>query len=70
MIQTYRDPAGGQRRPAPEFMPYNLTLEAFKATYAEQMLSVDADGLEPQAENDCRARLSKKRVVVRLLASP
>ena len=47
VIQTYRDPAGGQRRPALEFMPYNLTLEAFKKTYAEHMLSVDVDGLEP-----------------------
>ena len=29
VIQIYRDPAGGQRRSAREFMPYNLTLEAF-----------------------------------------
>ena len=50
-------------------MPYNLTLEAFKATYAEHMLSVDVHGLEPQSENDCRAPLFKKRVVVKLLAS-
>ena len=55
----HREPGGGQRRPAPEFMPNNLTLEAFKATYAEHMLSVDVDGLEPQGVNDCRAPLFK-----------
>ena len=32
VIQTDRDPAGGQRRCTPEFIPYNLTLEASKAT--------------------------------------
>ena len=36
------------------------SLEAFKATYAEPMLPVDVDGLEPQGENDCRAPLFKK----------
>ena len=60
VIQTYRDPAGGQCRSAREFIPYNLTLEAFKATYAEPMLPVDVDGIEPQGENDCRAPLFKK----------
>ena len=50
-------------------MPYNLSLEAFEATHAEHMLSVDVDGLEPQGENACRAPLFKKRVVVRLFAS-
>ena len=55
----HREPRGGQRLPAPEFMLNNLTLEAFKATYAENMLSVDVDGLEPQGVNDCRAPLFK-----------
>ena len=60
MIQTYRDPAGGQRRSAREFIPYNLTLEAFKATYAKPMLPLDVDGLETQGENGYRAPLFKK----------
>ena len=60
VIQTYRDPAGGQCRSAREFIPYSFTLEAFKATCAEPMLLVDVDGLEPQGENDCRAPLFKK----------
>ena len=34
VIQEYRDPAGGQRRSVRQFIPYNLTLEAFKAAYA------------------------------------
>ena len=49
-------------------MPKNLTLEAFKATYAEHMHSIDVDGLEPQGVNECRAPHFKKRVIVRLLA--
>ena len=60
MIQTYRDAAGGRRRSAREFIPYNLTLEAFKATYAEPMPPVEAEGLEPQGDNDCQAPLFKK----------
>ena len=43
-----------------EFIPYNLTLEAFKATYAEPMPPVEVEGLEPQGDNDCRAPLFKK----------
>ena len=31
VIQEYHDPAGGQRHSAREFIPCNLTLEAFKA---------------------------------------
>ena len=50
-------------------MPYNLTLEAFKSTYAEHMLSVNVDGLETLGENDCHTPPFKKRVVVRPLAS-
>lgn len=46
MIQTYRGPARGQRRSAHEFIPCNLTLEAFKAIYAELILPVEVEGLE------------------------
>ena len=60
MIQEYRDPAGGQRRSARDSIPYNLSLEAFKAAYAEPMLPVEVEGLEPQGDNDCRAPLFKK----------
>ena len=60
MIQDYRDPAGGQRRSTREFIPYSLTLEAFKATYAEPILPVEVEGLEPQGDNNCRAPLFKK----------
>ena len=59
-IQTYHDPAGGQRHSAREFVSYNLTLEAFKATYAEPMLPFEVEGLEPQGNNDCRVPLFKK----------
>ena len=60
VIQEYRDPAGDQRRSARDFIPYNLTLETFKAAYAEPMLPVEVEGLEPQGDNDCRAPLFKK----------
>ena len=59
-MQTYQVPAGGQRRSARDFIPYNLTLEAFKATYVEPMLPVQIEGLEQQGDNDCRAPLFKK----------
>ena len=60
MIQTYQDPASGQRRSARDFVFYNLTLEAFKATYVEPMLPVEVEGFEPRGDNDCRAPLFKK----------
>ena len=60
VIQTYQDPAGGQRRSARDFVSYNLTPEAFKATYVEPMLPVEVEGLEPQGDNGCRAPPFKK----------
>ena len=57
VIQTYRDPAGGQRRSAREFITYNRRLDAFKATDTESMLPVD---VEPRGENNCRAPLFKE----------
>ena len=60
MIQELHDPTGAQRRSACELIPYNLTLKAFKAAYAESMLPVEVEGLEPQGDNDCRAPLFKK----------
>ena len=35
------------------------SLEAFKATYAEPMLSFEVEGLEPRGDNVCRAPLFK-----------
>ena len=60
VIQEYHNPAGGQRHSAREFIPCNLTLEAFKAAYAEPMLPVQVEGLEPRGDNDCRAPPPKK----------
>ena len=62
VIQTYRDPAGGQRRSVREFISYNFTFEAFKAICAGPMRPVEVEGLEPQGDNDCRlgAPLLKK----------
>ena len=34
VVQEHHDPAGGQCRSVRQFIPYNLTLEAFKAAYA------------------------------------
>ena len=53
-------PIEGDDRSAREFVSYNLTLEAYKATYAEPVLPVEVEGLELQVDNDCRAPLFKK----------
>ena len=48
-MQTYRDIASDQRRSTHEFVSYNLTREAFEATYAVPMLLVEVDGLHSRA---------------------
>ena len=69
VMQTYQVPAGGQRRSARDFIPYNLTLEAFKATYVEPMLPVEVEGLGARATMTAERPSSKKRAaVLRLLA--
>ena len=42
------------------FIPYNITLKGFKATYAEPMPPVKVEEPEPQGDNGCRAPLFKK----------
>jgi hypothetical protein len=60
VIQTYRDPAGGPRRSAREFVAYNLTVPAFRATYAVPMPAVDIAALQPRPETPCRCPVFKK----------
>ena len=60
MIQGYHDPAGGPRRSVRDFVVYNLTAPAFRATYAAPMPPVEIAGLQPRNNMLCRAPLIKK----------
>jgi hypothetical protein len=53
-------PEGGARRPARDFVAYNLTVPAFRATYAAPMPPVDIGALQPRPEMRCRCPILKK----------
>ena len=60
IIPGYRDPTGGPRRSVRDFVAYNLTVPAFRATYAVPMPPIDIAGLQPRNDMLCRAPLIKK----------
>ena len=60
VIQGYHDPAGGPHRSIRDFVAYNLTVPAFRATYATPMPPVEIAGLQPRNDMLCRAPLIKK----------
>ena len=62
VIQTYRNPDGAQaRRSARDFVAFNLTLAAFRATYdGPAMPPVEIATLAPQENEPCHAPLFKK----------
>jgi hypothetical protein len=53
-------PRGGARRSARDFVAYNLTVPAFRATYAAPMPPVDIGALQPRPEMRCRCPILKK----------
>ena len=60
VVQDYHDPAGGPRRSVRDFVTYNLTVPAFRATYTVPMLPVGVAGLQPHNDMLCRAPLIGK----------
>ena len=56
VIQGYHDPADGLHRSVRDFVAYNLTILAFRATYAAPMPLVEILGLQPPAMT-CSAEL-------------
>ena len=62
VIQTYRSPDGAQaRRSAPDFVAFNLTLGAFRATYDGPVLPpVEIATLASHQNEPCHAPLFKK----------
>ena len=62
VIQTYRSPDGAQaRRSARDFVAFNLTLTAFRATYdGPVMPPVEIATLAPHENEPCHAPLFKK----------
>ena len=57
---SYHDPAGGLHRSARDFVTYNLTVPALRATYAVPMPLVEIAGFRPRNDMPYRAPLFKK----------
>ena len=60
VTKGYHDPAGGLHHSVCDFVAYNLTVPAFRATYTAPMLLVEIAGLQPRNGMLCRAPLFKK----------
>jgi len=60
VIQGFHAPVEEPPRSARDFVAYNLTIAAFKATYVEAMPPVDIMGLQPMDNFPCHPPLFKK----------